>query len=154
MSVEARARVGRIALEYLATPFHDNAEVKGAGVDCATFLKCVFQDAGLIAPFKLDHYSAQFFLHSSEERYIGWVEKFAHEIVESDAKPGDIVLYKVKNALCFCHGALIIEPGWPAIIHAHYAARCVRKGNGLHPLLGSRVVAMKFYSLFDHLTES
>lgn len=146
---EARARIGAVALTWLATPFHDHGEVKGAGCDCATFLKATMQEAGVIAPFKLDHYSPQHFLHSDEERYVGWVLKFAREIEESEAKPGDVVLYRVAASRCFCHGALIVEPGWPHIIHAHYAAKCVRKGNGFSPQLGSRVVATKFFSLFS-----
>jgi hypothetical protein len=73
---QARARIDAIARSWICTPFHDHGEVKGAGCDCATFLKCVFVEAGLIAPFEIGHYSPQFFLHSSEERYLGWVKKF------------------------------------------------------------------------------
>ena len=151
---EARTRIGAVAVEWLSTPFHDNAEVKGAGVDCARLLKVVATEAGVIAPFKLDHYSPQHFLHSSEERFLGWVEKFGREIPAEKAKAGDVVLYRLKASKCFCHGALIVEPGWPNIIHAHFAARRVRRGNGLQPHLGSPVVAMKFFSFFEAETVS
>lgn len=143
---EQRARVDAIARTYISTPFHDHGEVKGAGVDCATLLKMVFVEAGVIAPFKLDHYSPQFFLHQKEERYIGWVTKFGREIAQEDAKVGDIVLYKIGHV--YAHGALIVAPGWPTIIHAHFAARCVRRGDGRHPQLGTRVLGMKFFSLW------
>jgi len=142
----ARARVQAIAREWIGTPFHDHAEVKGVGCDCATFLKGVFTEAGVVAPFMLDHYSPQFFLHQSEERYVGWVERFGHEIAANDVKPGDIVLYKI--GLCFAHGALIIEPGWPHIIHAHFASRCVREDDGRKPRLGTRILDVKFFSLW------
>ena len=143
---ERRAKLDAIARSWIGTPFHDHAEVKGAGCDCATFLKCVFVEAGLIAPFEIGHYSPQFFLHSSEERYLGWVKKFSREIALDAARPGDIALYKI--GLCFAHGALIAAPGWPSIIHAHAASRCVCLGNGRNPHLGSRVVDLKFFSLF------
>ena len=143
---EARARLDAVAREWIGTPFHDHGEVKGAGVDCATFLKCVAQEAGVVEPFTLDHYSPQFFLHGNEERYIGWVTKFAREITEVEAKTGDIVLYKIGHV--FAHGALIIDPGWPNIIHAHFAAKCVRRGNGFRPMLGTKVLDVKFFSLF------
>lgn len=145
---EQRALIDSIARSWISTPFHDHAEVKGAGCDCATLIKATMEEAGLVSPFKLDHYSPQHFLHSSEERYIGWIEKFGHEIALEDAKPGDIVLYKPKAAKCFCHGALIVEPGWPNIIHAHYVARRVRRDNGLQPRLGSPIEKVKFFSLF------
>ncbi len=148
--VALRERIGDVAVSWLSTPFHDEAQVKGAGVDCATLLKAVFEEAGVLAPFELEHYSPTHFMHSTEERYIEWIERCGGiEISQDQAKPGDIVLYKPKAALCFCHGALIIEPGWPNIIHAHYAARCVRRDNGLRPRLGSPIEAMKFFTLFD-----
>jgi cell wall-associated NlpC family hydrolase len=145
---EMRDRLDAVARTFVGTPFHDHGEVKGAGVDCATFLKVVAQEAGVVAPFTLDHYSPQFFLHQSEERYIGWVTKFAREITQEEAKPGDIVLYKVKGGLCYAHGALVVKPGWPTIIHAHFAAKCVRRDDGMRPRLGSRVVGIKFFSLW------
>lgn len=141
-----RARVEQIARDWIGTPFHDHAELKGVGCDCATFLKGVFTEAGLVEPFTLDHYSPQFFLHSGEERYVGWVEKFAREIPAHDVKPGDIVLYKI--GLCYAHGAVIAEPGWPTIIHAHYGSRCVRLDDGRKPRLGTRILGMRFFSLF------
>lgn len=144
---EARARVGEVALSFLSTPFHDHGEVKGAGVDCATLIKCVMTEAGIVQPFELDYYSPQHFLHQKEERYIAWVEKCGgREIAKEEAKPGDIVLYHLAHV--YAHGAIIIEPGWPHIIHAHSPSRCVRKGNGERPMLGTRVHGMKFFSLF------
>ena len=144
---EQRDRLIAVARSYVGTPFHDHGEVKGAGVDCATFLKCAAIEAGVVEPFKLDHYSPQFFLHQKEERYIGWVTKFAREITQAEVQPGDIVLYKV--GLCFAHGAMIVNPGWPHIIHAHFAARCVREDlDGNRPRLGTRVLDMKFFSLW------
>jgi cell wall-associated NlpC family hydrolase len=145
---EARDRVDAIARTWIKTPFHDHARVKGAGADCATFLLCVFEEAGLIPHTDVGYYSPQFFYHSSEERYVAWVEKFAGEIPADRVKPGDIVLYKPHGALCFCHGALVVKPGWPAIIHAHFHRRKVCPGNGRSPHLGRTIAAMKFFSLF------
>jgi hypothetical protein len=144
---EQRDRVCEIAQTWIGTKFHDHAEVKGGGADCATFLKCAFVEAGLIEPFDIGHYSPQFFLHQPEERYLGWVSKFAREIDGSAARHGDVVLYKI--GMCFAHGALIVKPGWPHIIHAHFASRCVRKGNGQSPHLGNiKILDMKFFSLW------
>jgi cell wall-associated NlpC family hydrolase len=142
---EARARVGAIAHTWLGTPFHDHARVKGAGCDCATFLLETFEEAGLIPHTDVGHYSPQFFMHSPEERYLGWVLKFGREIPVEQTKPGDIVLYKL--GLCYAHGALIVEPGWPWIIHSHAAARRVIRAKGTSPHLG-RVRGVKFFSLW------
>lgn len=143
---ELRAKIETVARSWIGTPFHDRAEVKGGGCDCATFLKCVFVEAGLIAPFDIGYYPAQFFLHSPEERYLSWMCKFGREIRPEHVQPGDVALYKI--GLCFAHGALVISPGWPAIVHAHAASRCVRIGQGRNPHLGTRVLDLKFFSIF------
>jgi hypothetical protein len=145
-TAELRAKVEAVARTWIGTPFHDRAEVKGAGCDCATLLKCVFVEAGLLAPFDIGYYPPQFFLHSSEERYLGWLLRFGREIALEEARPADVALYKI--GLCFAHGALIVSPGWPAIVHAHAASRCVRVGNGRSPHLGTRVLDLKFFSVF------
>ena len=147
-----RDRIEQIAIEYIGTPFHDHGEVKGAGVDCATLLKCIMTEAGVLKPFKLDHYSPQFFLHQAEERYLGWIKRCGGIEIEQDkAKPGDIVIYKI--GLCYAHAALIVQPGWPAIIHAHYGSGCVRRDTGTRPRIG-RVLGTKFFSLFATATRA
>jgi hypothetical protein len=108
-------------------------------------LLCTFEEARLIPYTDVGHYSPQFFHHSPEERYLGWIKKFAREIAKEQAKPGDIALYKVGK--CFAHGALIVSPGWPSIIHAHAPSRCVRQDNGDRPRLG-RILDLKFFSLW------
>lgn len=145
---EARARVAVVAREWIATPYHDHGEVKGVsgGCDCATLLKCVYVEAGVIADFEVGHYSPQFFLHQSQERYLGWVEKFAREIPHDQATTGDIVLYKIGHV--FAHGAIIVDPGWPHIVHAHFAAKRVRRGNGEQVHLGTRIIETRWFSLF------
>lgn len=142
----ARDRVDAIARSWLGTPFHDHARVKGAGVDCAQILLATFEEAGLIAPTDVGHYSAQFFLHSPEERYLAWVRKFADEVPLEQVQHGDIALYFIGQ--CFAHGAVVVKPGWPHIIHAHAGGKVVRRAFGTSPHLGLRVQDIKYFSLF------
>ena len=51
-SERQRDLVESVARSWLRTPYHDLGEVKGAGCDCATLLKCVYVEAGVIAPFE------------------------------------------------------------------------------------------------------
>jgi cell wall-associated NlpC family hydrolase len=141
---EQRHQVSAIALSWVGTPFHDNAEIKGAGVDCARLLKRVWEESGLIECFTLPHYSPQHMAHLSEERFMGWVRKFAHEIKQDDARPADLVLYKIGK--CYSHGAIIIEPGLPNIVHAWYPIRMVMRSKYLDGILGDRRLAPRFFS--------
>lgn len=143
---EQRDTVDRIAREWISTPYHDHGEIKGAGCDCATLLKCVFVEAGVIPPFEIGYYAPQFFLNQSEERYLGWVSKFGREITLDQVRPGDIALYWIGK--CYAHGAVVIKPGWPNIIHAHYGSRCVLRGKGTAVHLGTPIKGVKYFTLW------
>lgn len=139
-----RAAVDRVARSWIGTPFHDMGEIKGGGVDCAKLLKCVYVEAGIIRDFVIAPYSPQHFLHSGEERFLSIVAGLAHEIEPAAVKTGDIVLYRIAKA--FAHGAIVVAPGWPHIVHAHYGARRVRRGFGTSMHLGHEILAVKFFS--------
>lgn len=138
-----RGRVIEIAREWVGTPFHDQQGLKGVGVDCAHLLAEVAIEAGIVESFTIEIYSHQFMLHSNDEKFIGYVERFAHEIEEADVQPADIVLYRVGRS--FAHGAIIVE--WPhKIIHAFKTFRCVAETEGFAADLMGRKT--KFYSLW------
>ena len=123
-----RKRVVEIARSWLGTPYHDCACIKGHGVDCAYLLKAVFEEAGLEAPIDVPTYSPQWFLHRDAELYLNTVMDRAIEIDEAESLPGDVVLYQIGR--CFAHGAIIVDPGFPVIIHAYKQAACVCLGEG------------------------
>jgi cell wall-associated NlpC family hydrolase len=141
-----RDAIDRVAREWLRTPYHDLGELKGVGTDCGKLVKCVFVEAGIIEDFKIETYSPQHFLHRSDEYYLEFVSRFAHEIDLSRVKTGDIVMYKIGN--CFAHGAIVIKPGWPNIIHAHSTSKLVRRGFGNAVHLGMPILDTKFFSIW------
>lgn len=111
--MDDRQKIIQIAREYIGTPYHPCARVKGAGVDCLTLLSGVWEDAGFIEKADIPHYSPQFMLHRSDELYLGGLEKYAKEITVP--KPAGIAIWKFGR--CFSHAAIITE--WPMIIHAY-----------------------------------
>lgn len=125
---DARSAVVAAARSWLSTPYHHLACVKGHGVDCAYLVKATFEEARVVAPFRLEAYSAQWYLHHADELYLNHVMDVAREIPEAEALPGDIVLYQFGR--CFSHGAIIIDPGFPKIVHAFLQARAVVIGEG------------------------
>lgn len=143
-----RARIQQVARSWIATPFVDNGEIKGraGGVDCARFIKCVMVEAGMIADYKIKSYTTQWFLHQKgDERFLDDVSSRAkREIQAAQAKPGDVVLFKI--GLCYGHGAIVVDPSWPRIIHATSEERMVVEGNGLQGRLGKPIRAPRFFS--------
>lgn len=119
MTLEREQRERRMvvteALSWLGTPYHLNAKVKGAGVDCGTFLTSCFANVGLIEEVELGHFKPDFHLHRGIEVYAGWLRKYCRPVHGACPMPGDILLYRFGRILS--HGALVIE--WPQIIHAY-----------------------------------
>jgi cell wall-associated NlpC family hydrolase len=132
------------ARTWLRTPFHDCASLKGIGVDCAYLLARVYENVGVVDPVPIEPYSPQWFLHRSEELFIGYIiGSGAREISEQEARAGDCVVYKFGR--CFAHGAIVVE--WPReIVHAHKSAGCVTLSNGLSGELRER--PRRFFSMW------
>jgi cell wall-associated NlpC family hydrolase len=108
-----RAAVVAEARTWLNTPYHHQARVKQAGVDCAMLPLAVYSAVGLIPEIAIDHYPPDWHLHRDTERYLDIVAAHAAE-VPAPTGPGDFVLYRWGRA--FAHGALIVD--WPTVIHA------------------------------------
>lgn len=124
---------------WCGTAYHHQGFVKGGGVDCAFLLVEVYHACGLIPKIDPRPYPPDWHFHRDEERYLGWVEKYAHPV--EVPQPGDVALYKFGR--CLSHGAIVVE--WPTIIHAMRGDGCVIAAGDQGHLAG-RVAG--FWSLF------
>lgn len=118
---EQQAAIVAEAESWLRTPYHHAADVKGVGVDCAMLPVRVFCAIGLVPHFDPRPYPHDWMLHRSEERYLGWVERFADKV--SEPLPGDLVLFRVGR--CLAHGGIVVAP--EIMIHADLHAGCVER---------------------------
>jgi len=120
-----RKRVVEEARSWRFTPYHIMGRIKGAGVDCMTFLIEVYRAAGIAGLEEFENYTPfyrpGFFLHRGDEIYLygdknenipGMLD-FTYEI-QPPPKPADIVLYRFGRV--FAHSAIVID--WPLVIHA------------------------------------
>jgi cell wall-associated NlpC family hydrolase len=136
---DARAAVVAEALSWVGTRYHHMGTIKQirdadgtlrdrGGVDCATLLTCVYANAGIIGPVVVGHYPPDWHMHQGAERYLRQLLTHTTEIEEAAAQPGDIVLFRWGRV--YSHGAIIIAPGWPDIVHAYSEARMVIADHG------------------------
>lgn len=101
------------ALTWLETPFHHEARVKGAGVDCANLLIAVYAAAGVIPSIDLGHYPADWHLHRGEKLFLQILMQYADPV--DTPEPGDIAMFTYGHQEA--HGSIVID--WPkTIIHA------------------------------------
>lgn len=144
---EQRAAVIAEAKSWLGTHYHHAGRLKirrnpegnvvdSGGVDCGQLVWCVFYNCGLTPYLPNDHYPPDFMLHRDEERYLGIALSRTREV--ADPKPGDIVVYRVGRS--FAHGGIVVDPGWPNIIHAYKPARSVIEDRGDSGMLAKRPI--------------
>lgn len=112
---DKRQNIVKIAKTWLRTPFVMNGRIKGSGVDCATLLVEVFEEAGLIPHVDAGNFKIDFHLHHSKEYYLEWVTKYCTEIELSQVQPGDLLLFKFGRIVS--HSALVID--FPILIQAN-----------------------------------
>lgn len=118
---------------WVRTPYHHDAKVKGAGVDCAQVILQTFINVGIIDPVDISGYTHDWHLHRNEEAYLAVVESYLDPLVDEEfsfndrpdfvAGPGDVVVWRVGRT--FSHGAIVTD--WPRIVHSYYPARMVEE---------------------------
>jgi cell wall-associated NlpC family hydrolase len=140
-----RARIIAAAESWLKTPWAHNQSVKGkgGGVDCGRYLLACYVEPGLVDDSALGSYPADWMLHRSEERFLGWVERYLDPVERP--LPGDVAVWKFGR--CFSHGAIVVD--WPQIIHAYIPCRMVTRDDASKGDLVGREV--RFYSLAARL---
>lgn len=112
---EERDLVVAEARSWIDTPYHNCADVKGAGVDCGMIIVRVFVDTGLVAPFDPRPYAQDWHLHRDDERYLGWVRTWCEPVEEP--RPGDLVVFRYGRA--YSHGGIVVSTDPVAIVHAY-----------------------------------
>ncbi len=123
LEIAQRRAVVAEARRWIGTPYHHQADVFGAGVDCAMILVRVFVDLGLVAPFDPRPYPVDWHLHQSEERYLAQLR--ARSVEVAAPLPGDIVMWRYGRT--YSHSAIVTD--WPRVVHAYATARIVEEAD-------------------------
>jgi cell wall-associated NlpC family hydrolase len=144
-----REQAVEIARSWKGTPYVLRGRVKGAGADCATFLLEYLVEIGAApANAMLPLYTSDWFCHSSDQRYMRNLMKYAAQIAEGicrgavDAQPGNLILFKhTHDSENYTHGAVVLK--WPRVLHQEYS--------GVHETTATAHTLMAFrpYAVFD-----
>ncbi len=139
--IDQRAAVVKEALTWLNTPYRNQADVKGHGCDCGMLLVRVFVDLQLVPPFDPRPYADDWYMHRSDEKYLGFVLDRAAQ-VEMPVF-GDVVVFK--HGRTYSHGGIVVS--WPLIVHASAPAGCVLVENVLQSPFADK--ARLYYSYWQ-----
>ena len=141
---EQRAAVVTEARRWIGTPYHHQADVLRAGVDCGMLLVRIYVDTGVVPAFDPRPYPVQWHLHRDDERYLGFLKGHGAEITEPEL--GDIVVWKIGRA--YAHGGIVV--GWPLIVHAYQPEERVVESDVSLPGPLSENKERRFFSPWRH----
>lgn len=141
------------ARSWIKTPYVQQADVKGGGVDCSMLLVRCWVDSGIVYPFEPRPYPANWHMHHSTERYLDWMENVGIEV--EHPQPGDVAIFRFGR--CFSHGGIIVENN--QLISASSTHRRVVRSNLNEPWLfvdaaQNKPRLRKFYDVFARLRQS
>jgi cell wall-associated NlpC family hydrolase len=143
LEADQREKIVLEARSWVRTPYHCQGDIKGAGVDCGMLLVRVFVDCCLVPPFDPRPYANDWYLHRSEERYLGFVFDRAKEV--ADPLPGDVMVFRYGR--CYSHGGIVTGNSPLTIVHAYQPARCVLEEEvARNPALSAPKRKPKFFS--------
>jgi cell wall-associated NlpC family hydrolase len=129
---EQRAAVVAAARKWILTPYHNCADVRGAGVDCGMLIVRVFVDLGLVPPFDPRPYDPDWMLHRDDEKYLGFFTERCTRVAAP--RPGDLVLFRYGRS--YSHGGIVTGIDPVTIVHAYHDAGCViEEGLAQNPAL-------------------
>lgn len=115
----SRSAIVAAAREWLGTPYHHQASVRGVGCDCLGLLRGVWREVvgpepARVPPYRPDWADAgQDLLREAAERHL-------EPIPPSQAREGDVLLFRWRGHLPAKHCAILTESD--RMIHAHDGA--------------------------------
>jgi cell wall-associated NlpC family hydrolase len=127
---ELRQRIVEEARSFLGTPCRSGGLVKGVngGVDCGSFVYLVLKNCGLLSEEFIAAYPSDWWMHTSEERYLLRMLRYGQKMLETvgyptfHAQPGDVVIARAAGSRVYNHGGIVTD--WPHAIHAKVPMVC------------------------------
>jgi len=110
------AEILAAARSWLGTPYHHQAALKGVGCDCLGLVRGVYEElygrpAETPPPYSRDWAEA-----TSAETMIAAARRHLSEISPRDARPGDVVIFRLRSGAMAKHAAIL--SGGTRMIHA------------------------------------
>lgn len=117
--LEQTDRIIELAREWIGTPYHHQASVKGVGCDCIGLVRGVFAELYGYMPF-VPPYSWDWGDANGNEDLIAAGFRYLEPVKLSDMMPGDVIAIRWKRARVAKHVLLLTESA--RAIHAYNKA--------------------------------
>lgn len=113
----AADKVIAAARGWIGTPYHDQASVKGAGCDCLGLVRGIWREVIGPEPVAAPAYSRDWGEVGAREVLVDALRAFAIEIPVAEAKPGALVVFRMRRQALAKHIGILSGPA--RFIHAY-----------------------------------
>ncbi|MDB6179070.1 NlpC/P60 family protein [Paracoccus sp. Z330] len=110
-------RVIAAARDWLGTPYHDQASLKGAGCDCLGLARGVWRKVVGDEPFPIPPYSRDWGETGAHEVLADGARRMMIQIKPCEAGPGTLVLFRMRTGAIAKHVGILTAPD--RFIHAY-----------------------------------
>jgi len=110
-------RVIASARSWLGTPYHDQASLRGVGVDCLGLARGVWREVVGDEPFPMPPYSRDWGEQGAREVIAESARVVMPEVLPADAGPGDMLVFQMKRRAIAKHIGILTRDG--TFVHAY-----------------------------------
>lgn len=107
----------RAALEWLGTPYHDQASLKGVGCDCLGLARGVWREIIGKEPVSLPPYSRDWGEVGARETFAETARRLMIEISPAAAAPGALIVFRMRQGAPAKHCGILLSG--ESMIHAY-----------------------------------
>ncbi|MEZ0302021.1 MAG: NlpC/P60 family protein [Hyphomicrobiaceae bacterium] len=111
-----RPHIVALARSWLGTPYHHQASVKGAGVDCVGLIRGVWRELYGRDAEAAPAYTRDWAEATGRETLLEAARHHLIEIDPSAAAPGDVLVFRYRGSSVAKHAAILATPD--TMIHA------------------------------------
>ena len=105
---------------WLGTPYHHQASLRGVGCDCLGLVRGIWRDLCGDEPETPPPYSPSWAESLRQETLALAAERHLRPLALTEARPGDVLLFRWREHLPAKHCAILADPD--RLIHAHDGA--------------------------------
>lgn len=129
-----RLEIVAAARSWIGTPYRHQASLKGVGCDCLGLVRGVWRELYGAEPEAPPPYRPDWAESGGRETLLDAARRHLFEIAPKDARPGDVLLFRMSPDACLKHCAIVSAraPGdpEPRIVHAYWGRAVVESWLG------------------------
>ncbi len=112
------------AMSWIGTPYQHQCSKKNAGCDCLGLVRGIWRKLYGCEPVQIPPYTPDWAEVGKEETLRDASEHYLDPIAVKNARPGDVLLFRMQAGVPAKHMAVLIEPD--LIIHAYWGRAVTR----------------------------